>query len=364
MADEHAPHVYVIAEAGVNHNGDLEIAKDLVKAAAEAGADAVKFQTFNAANLVTKDARQAEYQIQNTQHEEAQYEMLKRLELDLDAHRILLDVCGDYQIDFLSSAFDVQSADILIDELGLDTIKLGSGELTNAPLLLHIAQKGCDVILSTGMANMDEIEAALSVLAYGYAHDAPPSSHNDFDDLDDHAKTVLLKQVRLLHCTTSYPCAYEDVNLRAMQTMREHFDVPVGYSDHTEDHYTAVAAVAMGACVIEKHITLDKGMSGPDHKASMEPGAFKETVSAIRQTSLVLGQAEKGPTAAEQAIKSVVRKSIVASGDIQKGDVFTEDNVTTKRPDGGLGPRLYWDVLGRSASRAYAEDDMIEEVLK
>lgn len=354
---------YIIAEAGVNHNGSLDLAMQLVDAAARAGADAVKFQTFQAELLVTRDAPKAEYQRRTTASQESQYDMLRQLQLTVDDHLALLEHCRARGIDFLSSPFDEASADVLVDRLRLNRIKIASGEIVNGPLLLRIARSGANVILSTGMSTLAEIEAALAVLSFGFvAGDAPPSWDRFWETYySQEGRKALREKVVLLHCTSEYPAPFEDVNLRAMDTLHSAFGLPVGLSDHTEGIAVAVAAVARGATVIEKHITLDKNLPGPDHKASLNPDEFAELVKAIRQVEQALGSPWKGPSPSELPNRAIARKSLVARRPIAKGELFSPNNLTSKRPAArGLSPMLYWDVLGRPAPRDYAEDEVID----
>ncbi|WP_294597274.1 N-acetylneuraminate synthase [uncultured Rikenella sp.] len=329
----------IIAEAGVNHNGSPELARQLVDAAAAAGVDYVKFQTFRADKLVTRTARQAAYQSRNLGHgEESQYTMLKRLELSPDDHRTLIDHCNAKGVEFLSTAFDLESIAFL-DSLGLPLWKVPSGEITNFPYLRAIGLTGKPVILSTGMATLDEIEAAVGVLTrFGTPRNG----------------------ITLLHCTTEYPAPKDQVNLRAMQTMHERFGLPVGYSDHTEGIEIPVAAVAMGATVIEKHFTLDRNLPGPDHKASLEPDELTAMVRQIRAVESALGNGTKEPAPAEQPNIPIARKSIVAATAIQRGELFTEENLTAKRPGTGLSPMLWESIVGRTAPHDFEPDQPIE----
>jgi len=353
--------VYIIAEAGVNHNGSLDTALKLVDAAADAGADAVKFQTFTAGRLVRRNAPKAEYQKQTTGTGESQYDMLRRLELPPEAHTMLIERCASRRIDFLSTPFDEESLDFLTDELGLRTIKLGSGEVTNGPLLLRAASKGVHIILSTGMSTLGEVETALSCLAFGYAGEKGPPSLKAFLKAyaSPEGRAALEKHVTLLHCTTEYPAPYEEVNLRSMLTMREAFRLPVGYSDHTEGIAVSIAAAALGASVIEKHFTLGKSLPGPDHMASLEPCELKDLVCSVRQTVAALGSGTKAPSPSELANREIVRKSLVAGRPIGKGEPFSPENVACKRPGNGRSPFAVWDILGRASDRGYAEDDPI-----
>ncbi|WP_370390798.1 N-acetylneuraminate synthase [uncultured Winogradskyella sp.] len=331
--------VLIIAEAGVNHNGDIKLAKQLIDVAAEAQVDYVKFQTFKAEKLTSKSAAKAQYQMDSaTDKTETQYEMLKRLELSEDQHLELMAYCEKKGVTFLSTGFDLESLDNL-NRLGIDRFKVPSGELTNLPYLRRVASFGKPIILSTGMADMQEVGEALAVFE---------------------AAGIDRNQLTVLHCNTEYPTPMEDVNLKAMQTMAEEFGVNVGYSDHTLGIEVPIAAVAMGATVIEKHFTLDRTMEGPDHKASLEPQELKAMVTAIRHIEKALGDGIKRPSASELKNKVVARKSIVAKIAIKKGEVFSENNLTVKRPGGGLSP-MRWDViLGQTATRDYQPDDFIE----
>lgn len=328
----------IIAEAGVNHNGDIEMARKLIDVAAEAGADLVKFQTFSADQLVTTYAGKADYQIQLTDVGESQHAMIRRLELTRDMHEDLIAHCKVRGIQFFSSGFDFGSVDLLI-ELGLDRLKIPSSEITNLPYLRHVGSYGKSVILSTGMSTLIEIEEALFILEQaGTPHDS----------------------ITVLHCNTEYPTPMADVNLRAMLTIRDNFGVKVGYSDHTLGIEVAVAAVALGATVIEKHFTLDRNLPGPDHKASLEPHEFKAMVVAIRNIEQALGDGIKCPSPSEAKNKPIARKSLVAACTIRTGEIFSEFNVTVKRPGSGISPMLWDEVIGRPASRDFAADELIE----
>ena len=327
----------IIAEAGVNHNGDLKLAKLLIDAAAAAGADLVKFQTFNASRQVTRTAKKADYQTQTTDRAESQHEMLRRLELTVDMHHELIAYCKSRNIGFFSTGFDIESVDLLVS-LGQDRFKIPSGEITNLPYLRHIGQFGKTVILSTGMANLGEIEAAIDVL--------------------EQAGTPRAK-LTVLHCTTEYPTPMIEVNLRAMQSIHAAFGVTVGYSDHTPGIEVAIAAVALGASVIEKHFTLDRNLPGPDHKASLEPTELKAMVSAIRNVEIALGDGIKRLTKSEVRNKPVARKSLVASRAIRAGEVFSTQNITAKRPGTGISPMRWDEIMGQVARRDYQEDDLI-----
>ncbi|HHF2880045.1 N-acetylneuraminate synthase [Vibrio diabolicus] len=352
----------IIAEAGVNHNGSRELAFKLIDAAKDAGADIVKFQTFKAKNLASKVAHQAEYQVENTKREESQLAMLKRLELPYDLHHELIDYCEEIGIEFLSTAFDSESLDFLVNDLGLKTLKLPSGEITNAPLILEHAKTGCDIILSTGMATLAEVEDALSVIAFGLTQDknAKPSI-TAFREAyaSSEGQIALQEKVTILHCTTEYPAPMDEINLRAMDTLGASFGLRAGYSDHSEGITIPIAAVARGAVLIEKHFTLDKTMEGPDHKASLEPDELKLMVDAIRNVEIALGSGVKAPTVSEIKNKSVARKSLVALDSIAVGDSFTTNNLTVKRPGTGISPFRYWDILGSVAQKTYEQDEEI-----
>jgi N,N'-diacetyllegionaminate synthase len=329
---------FIIAEAGVNHNGDIHAAKCLIDAAADSGADAVKFQTFDAKNLVCHYAQKAEYQTCHSGKTESQFEMLQKLQLDSGAHKELLEYCGDKGIIFLSTAFDLGSIDFL-QKLGLEIFKIPSGEITNLPYLKKIGGLGKQIIVSTGMADLGEIEAALNVLT-----DAG----------------TLKEDITVLHCNTEYPTPVEDVNLKAMLTIREAFGVQVGYSDHTRGIEVPVAAVAMGATVIEKHFTLDRTMPGPDHRASLEPHELRKMVIAVRNVEKAMGSGIKKPSRSELKNKAAARKSIVASRSIKKGEILTEETITSKRPGTGISP-MEWDrVVGNAALKDFEEDALIE----
>jgi len=356
--------IFVIAEAGVNHNGSSEIAFQLVDAAVEAGADAVKFQTFKAENLVTKCAYKAEYQKATTGAGETQYEMLKRLELSYEMHYQLIEYCKKKGVEFLSTAFDTDSLRFLVDDLGLTTLKIPSGEITNGPLLLEHAQTGCELILSTGMATLGEVEEALGVIAFGLLggknSDIKPS-RAAFQQayFSEQGQACLKEKVTVLHCTTEYPAPAKEINLNAMLTMLHAFGLKTGYSDHSEGITVPIAASAMGATLIEKHFTLDKTLPGPDHKASLEPDELKQMVTAIRTVEQVMGNGVKGPMPSEIKNREVARKSLVASEVIHEGDHFSEQNVTIKRPGIGKSPMGYWDLLENESNRNFQIDDQI-----
>jgi N,N'-diacetyllegionaminate synthase len=329
---------FIIAEAGVNHNGSIEIAKKMIEVAKECGADAIKFQTFKAEKIVSKYAPKAEYQKQTTGETDSQLEMVKKLELSFGDFIALKEYCDKLNIMFLSTPFDFESIEFLND-LGLEIFKIPSGEITNLPYLEKIGKLGKKIILSTGMADLGEIEDALDILIFS---------------------GTKKENITVLHCNTEYPTPYEDVNLLAMLTIKEAFKVKVGYSDHTLGIEVPIAAVALGASVIEKHFTLDKNMEGPDHKASLEPYELKAMIDAIRNIEKSLGDGIKKPSKSELKNKDIARKSIVAKRKIKKGEIFTEDNITVKRPGNGISPMRWYEVLGKVASRDYEEDELIE----
>ncbi|WP_346353468.1 N-acetylneuraminate synthase [Azotosporobacter soli] len=352
---------YIIAEAGVNHNGSMELAKQLIDVAVAAGADAVKFQSFKADKLVSKEAPKAKYQKENTTTAESQYEMLKKLELTNAMHRELVAYCNQQGIEFLSTPFDEENLTLLVDECNIAKIKIPSGEITNAPLLLKIAQTGRPVILSTGMCTLSDVEAALGVLAYGYlnAEEKPSVERFAAAYSSGDGQEVLRDKVILLHCTTEYPAVFNDVNLRNIETLKAAFDLPVGFSDHTQGIAISLAAAARGAILIEKHFTLNRKLPGPDHRASLEPEELKAMVLGIRQIEQALGRKVKIPTTSEQDNKIVARKSLVAAQAICQGEVFNEDNIAIKRPGSGISPLYYWDYLGRRAARDFKQDEKV-----
>ena len=358
--------VFIIAEAGVNHNGSTEIAFQLVDAAVSTGADAVKFQTFKAENIVTKDAVKATYQKQTTDSDESQFAMLKRLELDREAHHKLIAYCKEKGIEFLSAAFDLESLDFLVNVLGLRTLKIPSGEITNGPLLLAHAQTSCDLILSTGMATLGEVEEVLGVLAFGFLNGVnstiePSRAAFQKAYFSEAGQEVLRNKLTVLHCTTEYPAPLQEINLNAMVTMRNAFALKTGYSDHSEGITVPIAAAAMGATLIEKHFTLDKTLPGPDHKASLEPGELASMVSGIRIIEQVLGNGIKAPMPSELKNRSVARKSLVASQAIKAGEVFDHENLTAKRPGTGISPMEYWELLGSTSHRTFIQEEEIQK---
>jgi N,N'-diacetyllegionaminate synthase len=329
---------FIIAEAGVNHNGDINLAKQLIDAAAEAGADLVKFQTFNADRQVTHSAKKADYQNVTTDSEESQQDMLRKLELSKEMHDELIEHCASRNIGFFSTAFDIESIDLLVS-LGQDHFKIPSGEITNLPYLRYIGRIGKPIIISTGMTVIGEIEEAIDVLEKsGMSRD----------------------NITVLHCTTEYPTPMSEVNLRAMQSIQNAFGVKVGYSDHTLGIEVAIAAVAMGTSVIEKHFTLDRGLPGPDHKASLEPEELKSMIAAIRNIEVALGDGIKRLTPSEIKNKPIVRKSLVACKFIKAGEQFNSDNLTAKRPGAGISPMRFDEVIGRYAPHDFFIDELIE----
>ena len=330
--------VLIIAEAGVNHNGDLKTAKELVKTAAVSGADLVKFQTFKASAVATKNAQKADYQEKTTTPSESQYEMIRKLELSRGMHEELISYCKRCEIGFFSTGFDAQSVNMLV-ELGQQLFKVPSGEITNLPYLRHIGKMGKPVIMSTGMSTLDEVRVAINILM---------------------EEGVAKNEITILHCNTEYPTPMEDVNLRAMLTLQDKLGVKVGYSDHTTGVEIPTAAVALGATVIEKHFTLDRNQPGPDHAASLEPDELKSMVSAIRNIERAMGDGIKKPSPSEVKNLPIARRSIVAATTIQKGESFTEDNLAVKRPGTGISPMQWDSVLGMVAEKKYSKDDLIQ----
>lgn len=358
--------VYIIAEAGVNHNGDDNLAYRLVDLAVEAGADAVKFQTFKAENLVTERAVKADYQQQKTDTDETQYAMLKRLELSHQMHHKLAAHCKEHQIEFLSTAFDSESISFLVNDLGLTTLKIPSGEITNGPLLLEHALTGCNLILSSGMATLGEVEQALGVIAFGLLNAGKKVAISSVDQFreayfSEEGQTVLSEKVTLLHCTTEYPAQPSEINLNAMTTMEQAFGLRTGYSDHSEGITVPIVAAVMGAMLIEKHFTTDKNLPGPDHKASLDPIELKEMIKSIRTVEQVMGNGIKTPMPSEIKNRQCARKSLVAARPIAEGEAFSADNLVAKRPGDGISPMEYWQMLDESSDRAYETDEQINE---
>ena len=352
---------YVIAEAGVNHNGNLQRALDLVDAAAEAKADAVKFQTFKAEKIALSKAPKAEYQIRQTGSSESQLAMLKQLELDESSHFKIRDRCNLKGIQFLSTPFDKNSLDFLTQTMKIPRLKIPSGEITNAPLLLKAAASEKPLIVSTGMCEMEEVKVALGILAFGFTKSKnEPGAENFNIAFESHdGKKALRENVTLLHCTTAYPAPIEDVNLKTMETMASVFGLQVGYSDHTLGILVPIAAVARGAVVIEKHFTIDKSLPGPDHQASLDTEELKSMVKSIREVEKALGQSNKFVTPSEIENRNIARKSLVTTRDISAGEVFSENNIDIKRPGNGISPIQYWDWLGKKADRDFKADELL-----
>lgn len=352
---------FIIAEAGVNHNGKISLAKKLIDEAYDCGADAVKFQTFKAEDLVSKFAEKANYQKEVTSCKESQFEMLKKLELTYDEHLMLKDYCQKKGIMFLSTPFDEESLLFLSTNINLPIIKIASGEITNAPFLLKCAQQRKRIILSTGMSTLEDIELALSVIAFGLLPQiSEPSFENfQFAYQSEDGQNMLKEYVSLLHCTTEYPTPYNEVNLNAMSAIKKNFQLPIGLSDHTNGIAIAIAAVAMGAEIIEKHFTLDRSLPGPDHKASLEPNELRALIQSIRQVEQALGLPIKQPSPSEMKNMLVARKSLIALKPIKKGEIFTVENVGVKRPGNGVTPFNYWEYIGRVSEKDYREDDLL-----
>lgn len=354
--------VAIVAEAGVNHNGQLDIALALVDAAAQSGAHYIKFQTFKSTSLVSRSAPKAEYQIRNTGSDKSQLAMLQALELDAEAHRSLITHCRRRNIRFLTTPFDDESTDFLTNNLGLSVIKVGSGDMNNGPHLLRLARRGVDVILSTGMATLEEVAEALGVLALGYIGTEVPTRAAISTALaSDPGRAALARKVTLLQCTSNYPAPVGEINLAVMDTYRTEFPCAVGFSDHSDGITVPIAAVARGARMIEKHLTLDRTLPGPDHVASIEPKEFTAMVKAISEVERAIGSPIKAPTASEADTKIVARKSIMAARDIDAGEVFSLENLVIKRPGSGLPPNAIWALLGQRAARAYPADTLITQ---
>ncbi|WP_079477809.1 N-acetylneuraminate synthase [Halobacillus salinus] len=354
--------VFIIAEAGVNHNGSIKYAFELIDAAVEAGADAVKFQSFRADASVRKTAQKANYQKGLTDEEETHYEMSKRLELSGSDHQQIAEYCLKQNIMFLSSPFDLESARMLRERFKMNAFKIPSGELTNAPLLYEISMNHAPVILSTGMSSLQDIEEALGVLAYGYLGGESPSKEafrKAFSSLE--GQKWLKQKVALLHCVSEYPTSPKDVHLKVMDLLRGEFGLRVGFSDHTLGIAIPIAAAARGASIIEKHFTLDKQMEGPDHKASLSPVELREMVEGIRTVEAAIGYPDKTISDEEKSNRTVVRKSVVATRDIRAGEPFTSDNIGCMRPGTGVSPYRYWDFIGKRASRAYLAEEELDD---
>ena len=363
MPSKSRPHTFVIAEAGVNHNGSRDRAVDLVAAAARAGADAVKFQTFRADLITTATAPKADYQSRNTGGGGDQHSMLKALELSAEDHHVLTAACRDHGIEFMSTPFDSESARFLVESLNVVRLKVASGEITNGPLLLDMAHTHKPLVLSTGMSSLQEVRDALGVIAFGYtaSPNAVPGPRVFRDTLKSPAgKAALKDKVTILHCTSAYPAPSESVNLSAMATLEKTFGLPVGLSDHSEGIAVAIAAVGLGAVMVEKHFTMDKTLPGPDHKASLTPAELTDMVAAIRVVEQALGTPEKQSTTDELNTRAVARKSLVAMKAIAAGETFSKDNLGIKRPGGGVAPMELWSYLGRPAPRAYVPDELVD----
>jgi len=356
--------VEIIAEVGVNHNGSLERAKQLVDAGVAAGVDVIKFQTFNAESLATPLAEMASYQQKNTGRQQSQLAMLKEIELPLPAFVELQEYCHAKGVEFMSSPFDDRSLDFLVSELNVKRLKIASGEISNAPLLLKFGRSQCPLILSTGMASGEDIDRALAVIAFGIKYpDREPGSLREcqLEWAQPETQRRLRERVTLLHCTSQYPAPLDQVNLRVMGSMAERWGLPIGYSDHTEGIDVAIAATALGATVIEKHFTLDKTLEGPDHRASLEPSELAALVISVRAVSAALGSKNKQIQNCEENTRAVARKSLVASEIIQKGELFTSDNLQARRPGTGVSPMQYWDILGRESQSTYCAGEVIDE---
>lgn len=358
-----ANNVYIIAEAGVNHNGSIEIAKKMIDVAVESGADAIKFQTYKTELLVSHDAAKAEYQLHNDGNLDNQFQMLKKLELSFNDFKELADYCREKNIEFLSTAFDSESLKFLVEEINVCKLKIPSGEITNAPLIYEMAKYNLPLILSTGMTVMDDIFNALSIIAIATVEkDTFPSSTliNKYKNPDIFTK-ILEDKVTVLHCTTEYPTPFNEVNMRAMDYIKKKTNLEVGYSDHTKGILIPIIATARGARIIEKHFTLDKSMSGPDHKASLNPTELKEMVLEIRRTEEALGKEIKKITNSEKRNIEVARKSLIAKTDIYKGEIITPESIIAKRPGDGCSPFSYWDIVGLKASKDYRVGEKINE---
>ncbi len=352
--------ITIIAEIGVNHNGEEALAYKLIDAAVNAGVDAVKFQTYKSDKLVTKNAKKADYQRRDNS-QQSQFEMLENLELSFESFYRIKSYCDDLGVEFISTAFDNESLNFLVQDLNLNVLKISSSDITNAPLLLEYARTGANLILSTGMSSLGEVESALSVLAYGLINSNDKQSRESFYAAycSHAAQTRLKEKVTLLHCTSDYPALYDDINLSAMRTLREAFGLKCGYSDHSIGSLVPVIASSLGACIIEKHFTLDKSLPGPDHAASIEPDEMKDMVDQIRAVSLILGDGIKSPRGPEIDNRSISRRSLVASSEINKNDMFSNENIILKRPGTGRSPMEYWDILGSISQKHYNEDDLI-----
>ena len=353
--------VFIVAEAGVNHNGSISKAMDLIDIAADSGADAVKFQTFKAENFVTKSAKKANYQKKTTGKNNGQFQMLKNLELNFDDYFKLKKRCSEKKIKFLSTAFDQESLNFLVKKIKLEKLKIPSGEITNGPYLLNHANFKKKLIVSTGMSNLDEIEISLGVIAFGLLKKKKASLKNFREAYrSDEGKRILNKYVTLLHCTSNYPAKLNEINLNAMIEMKKRFNLPVGYSDHSKGSIVSIVACAMGATYIEKHFTLDRKLPGPDHLASLEPEELKIMIKKIRDVEIIKGKYIKKPQKSEIINKKVVRRSIVAIKKIKKGEIFNEKNIGFKRPATGKSPMDYWKLINNISKKNYDIDENIK----
>ncbi len=356
--------IYVIAEAGVNHNGDKDIALKLIDKGVAAGADAIKFQIFKAENLATVNAEKALYQIKTSKTKQTQKQMLKSLEFPFETYFELKKYCENLNTDFLITAFDHESLEFIINKLKVKKLKIPSGEITNGPFILQHARSGLDIILSTGMADIVEIEKALSIIAYGYLNIDKKNNINT-DDFDKAYKSIdgqkkLRSKVTLLHCTTEYPAPLDELNLNAIKSLSKRFKLKTGYSDHSNGIIASVIASTLNISIIEKHFTLDKNMNGPDHKASLEPQELKLMIDSIRSTENIMGDGEKKISKSELKNLHIARKSIVAIKDIKKGEKFTEKNISFKRPGSGISPMKYWDIINEISKKEYKKDELIK----
>ncbi|MFD1037189.1 N-acetylneuraminate synthase [Virgibacillus byunsanensis] len=353
--------IKIIAEAGVNHNGSIKTAYELIDAAHNAGADIVKFQTYRTENLVTRETKQAKYQVENTKKTESQYDMLKRLELSYVEFEEMKNYCDEKGIEFMSTGFDHESIDFLLNNLKQHTFKISSGDLTNAPLLFYIASKKVNIILSTGMATTEEIHKALGFIAYGLSGQKDMSTNKIKEFYYEKiAKDLLNEYVTVLHCTTEYPTPVSDVNLNTLDYLKKELQLPIGFSDHTEGILFPIVAAGKEIKVIEKHFTLDKNMPGPDHKASLDPSELQEMVANIRLVEQGLGYKDKVVSSIELENRNVVRKSIVASERIKKGERFSFENIAVKRAGLGISPFQFWDYIGKKADRNYLKDELVK----
>jgi N-acetylneuraminate synthase len=352
---------YVIAEIGVNHNGSVEIAKELIHAAKECGADCAKFQTFKAETLAKTDLAKAHYQQVTSGAGETQFQMLKRLELKREDFLILETECRSAGIDFMSSAFDVDEAIFLLENFNMPYFKVASGEISNGPLLFEAAKRGSKVLLSTGMSHLGDIQNALEILASGYLYPKQTPTDEFAKSAYSEARAVLQEKVTILHCVSQYPAPYEDLNLWAMKTIQEQFQIPVGYSDHSEGHHAVISALALGAQVIEKHMTLDRNLPGPDHRASLDVDEFKKFVKVIRATELSLGDGNKKPRESELPNRDLIRRSLILRKPLKAGESITENHLTSKRPGTGISPLQYWSILNRQVTKDLNADHILEE---